>query len=288
MSKQTDIIDRAVNMSQHISLNWTQIVNCDNQDGWFPFWVSSFTVDVDEYVEGNGSLKVISCAPSSWPPSELTYGALDPSAWDWSKNDLIGFWFWANSSAKKYTFLLWNIHGNGVAYDFTYTKANTWQQITLPLSASVDLTKIDKFHIQVFEPSPPINITWKIDDVKVGKIELPSELSLKERNVQLNYKRINPARYEIDVNAGRPFTLVFSETYDPMWKAEIAGVKNKELEHFIVNGYANGWYVNRTGKYTIVLEYEAQKYFELGTIVSTVSAIALMAFLAASRFNQSK
>lgn len=95
----------------------------------------------------------------------------------------------------------------------------------------------------------------------------------------VTFQKINPTRYEIKVeNATKPFFLIFSESYDPGWKAyvdkntgfneiiaEYPDVRVKEAKqemsftptdvflftnplddkyHFITNGYANAWYIN--------------------------------------------
>lgn len=62
-------------------------------------------------------------------------------------------------------------------------------------------------------------------------------------------------------NATTPFYLVFRETYDPHWVASYSNASMISSEdHIAVNGFANAWYINRTGSYTITLYYTLQTY----------------------------
>ena len=60
-------------------------------------------------------------------------------------------------------------------------------------------------------------------------------------------------------NATTPYYLVFRETYDPHWAALYSnGIEVNHRDHIAVNGFANAWYMNKTGNYTITLYYTLQ------------------------------
>lgn len=62
-------------------------------------------------------------------------------------------------------------------------------------------------------------------------------------------------------NATTPFYLVFRETYDPHWAAYYEnGTQVNSSRHIAVNGFANAWYINEKGNYTITLYYTLQTY----------------------------
>ena len=83
------------------------------------------------------------------------------------------------------------------------------------------------------------------------------------------FRQINPTKYEIQIqNATAPFFLVFASTYDDYWTANVNGHSISSSKHFVVNGYANAWYIEKSGSYQIVLEYEPQKLFTYGSIIS--------------------
>ncbi|MGC9203235.1 MAG: alpha-(1-_3)-arabinofuranosyltransferase domain-containing protein, partial [Thermoproteota archaeon] len=94
------------------------------------------------------------------------------------------------------------------------------------------------------------------------------------------FKKVNPTKYVVYVNATKPLFLVLSESYNPQWRvfvednsvdfnriAEYSRVNEKELDysyeftpqdivylfrkpslnetyHFVANGYANAWYID--------------------------------------------
>ncbi len=69
-----------------------------------------------------------------------------------------------------------------------------------------------------------------------------------------------PTKVTVHVsNATTPYYLVFRETYDPQWAAFYSnGTEVDPRDHIAVNGFANAWYMNKTGNYTITLYYTLQ------------------------------
>jgi hypothetical protein len=127
------------------------------------------------------------------------------------------------------------------------------------------------------------------DQTEFIKATPTSTRYLKEQNFsevddyhpQIIFEKINPTKYVVKVvNASKPFYLIFSETYNPLWKvyvntdnirmnnpiARYSQVSVIELKHryeftffdikyhfsrqladkyhFVANGYANAWYID--------------------------------------------
>lgn len=78
----------------------------------------------------------------------------------------------------------------------------------------------------------------------------------------VNFSQENPTLLKIRVsNATTPFYLVFRETYDTHWQAYYQnGTVIPDRYHIEVNGFANAWYVDKPGNYTITLYYTLQTY----------------------------
>ena len=57
--------------------------------------------------------------------------------------------------------------------------------------------------------------------------------------------------------------LVFSQNYHPSWQAKISDDKKRinDDKHFKVNGFANGWLIDKEGDFRIELEYKTQKLY---------------------------
>jgi hypothetical protein len=140
--------------------------------------------------------------------------------------------------------------------------------------------------------------------------DLPASQVELAKPPAITFEKVNPTKYEVKVeNATKPFFLIFGENYNPQWRAyiedrepefneviasypqtnvkeanheqsftpeDISYLSTKSLEenyHFIVNGYANAWYINETGTFTITLEFWPQNLFYTGLAISIATLI---------------
>jgi len=201
----------------------------------------------------------------------------------------IRFWFKADSPHISRCYVtIKDIHGNCNIYDFSYKTPNIWQLITISLDnptlgwasvVSLDFSKISGIQWVIFSQVPQ-NVTWYLGEMEVGNIRLDATILSKLRDsmtneLTLQYDMVNPTKYIVRVNADRPFIMIFSESFNEEWKISVQD-SNKEFEHFIINFYANGWYIDKVGNFEIVLEYAPQKILNLGIAISTVTAIILI------------
>jgi hypothetical protein len=102
----------------------------------------------------------------------------------------------------------------------------------------------------------------------------------------LTYEKLSPTSYVVNLNSQGPFFLVLSETYDPNWSAQTNGLDIQK--HFVANGYANGWYVNQTGKLTITIEFPPQRLADIGAVVSVLTVILGATLLSKTRIKNSR
>jgi hypothetical protein len=92
----------------------------------------------------------------------------------------------------------------------------------------------------------------------------------------VTYDEVNPCKYIAHIDCTRPFLLVFSESYHLLWKAF---VDNKEISPIIVDSLVNGFFVNRTGNFDVVLYFTGQDFANIGLIISGGSIIILVIIL---------
>jgi hypothetical protein len=97
--------------------------------------------------------------------------------------------------------------------------------------------------------------------------------SNQQSRASVTYEEINPTKYTVNVNSSQPFYLIFSDSYDNGWIATVNGQQIPNQYHFVANGYANGWYLNKTGTYTVTLEFTPQNLFYAGVAISIISLI---------------
>jgi len=92
----------------------------------------------------------------------------------------------------------------------------------------------------------------------------------------LSYTKINPTRITATINATQPFILTVSEALDQSWTAYANGKQIKPASLYL--GLA-GFYINQTGQLEITIEYEPQKWFYYGSVVSVLTFLACLTYL---------
>ena len=123
------------------------------------------------------------------------------------------------------------------------------------------------------------------DNTKFNEANLPS----------INFKKINSTKYKVLIrNAKDSFLLVFNQSFHKDWRLYL--INNFEIaeeRHLLVNGYANGWFIDpkkicSLPKHAcsksldngfdleITAEYFPQKIFIVGAFISILSAIIIL------------
>jgi hypothetical protein len=120
------------------------------------------------------------------------------------------------------------------------------------------------------------------------------------------YKKVNPTKHELKIeNATEPFMISFAESYDPLWLAYASDAdsdnintadnykgnledSNKVFKISSIPLYSiiNGFYINKTGDYTLTIEYQPQKWFVEGSTVSIAAAFLSLSFLIVRRMGR--
>jgi hypothetical protein len=95
----------------------------------------------------------------------------------------------------------------------------------------------------------------------------------------IEYKKLNPTKITVKVNASQPFILAINEAHDQNWKAHLNGKTYDSIPIFSV---MNGFQINETGLLDVVIEYEPQNWFYIGCAISITTFLACTAYLAYS------
>jgi len=131
--------------------------------------------------------------------------------------------------------------------------------------------------IQEDEFMPGGSLLLLSDQLEAQQISaLPPNNSLNTNsteNVSVTYEKIDPTRYSVHVNASKPFYLVFSESFHKDWLAYADGQQVPNEHHYMANGYANSWYIDKKGSFTVTLEFWPQKLFYTGAAISITTFI---------------
>jgi hypothetical protein len=129
------------------------------------------------------------------------------------------------------------------------------------------------------------NIIW-VDNVKIASYTtllnttgldlIFPNMAQNQPATILNYTKINPTRITATINATQPFILAISEALDQSWKAYVNG---KQIENTPLYLGLRGFQINQTGLFEVTLEYEPQKWFYYGAIISGITFLACLTYL---------
>ncbi len=130
------------------------------------------------------------------------------------------------------------------------------------------------------------SVSWlnKIDIFeKIALYEVASyrdHLSMYPNGTINNWEMISPTRYRANITVENPpSSLVFSESFNNLWLAEIDG-NSIPSEKYL--GFLNSFAVNKKGNFEVEIEYKPQKYIWIGLLVTGISLISCLAILCAS------
>jgi hypothetical protein len=262
-------------------------ITCDDIIDWAPVYgtISLYT-DTHDKQEGNASLKISGISDVN---GKFRFAYDPPGTWDLREGTRLVLWLKTNLTGWScQRVIIRDVHGNARAWDFSI-QANQWAKLVFPIDVydyqdsgfdiSFDISAVDKIEI-TFEDSRKSNTSLivTVDDIHFDSLELtiPDFYEANKQPITCIFTKENPTKYVVHVNASEPFFLIFSESYHKDWVAYVDGKEVKD--HFMANGYANAWYINKTGVFDIVLEFWPQRLFYVGTTVSLTTLILCLLY----------
>lgn len=176
-------------------------------------------------------------------------------------------------------------HGEYVFYVSNGTF--NWKDIELSYAPRIENTTFLQITIwnghETDKPFP--NIIW-VDNVEIrgfvkelgtAKIQHVLETSADDLQAKvIEWRKLDPAKTVVEVNASEPFMLVVNEAYDPSWRAYVNGETYYPVPVFSV---MNGFLINKTGQLKILIEYEPQRWFYYALTVSVVTLLTCLVYL---------
>lgn len=107
-----------------------------------------------------------------------------------------------------------------------------------------------------------------------------TDYQYQQPNVILTYEQksfgnwADPTHFSIKGNSKEPYFLTFNENYNPAW--ELINSSGHTFNHYIVNYYANGYYVNNSENETLDLKFVKQNVYFNTIIISLGSLIIII------------
>jgi hypothetical protein len=186
------------------------------------------------------------------------------------------------SSSSKSSPLKWLYSNN------TYHLKRGTYELKIHSDSKTDLDSVILYSVDQISQnssSPHSRISDKNDNGSLAEVFSPQASTPAQI---VDYKKINPTKYVLNIkNATRPYTISFAESYDPLWIAysDNSNTQNDDNhESFKTSSIplysiVNGFFINKTGDYSLTIEYKAQGWFIQGAIVSLITVIIVMILL---------
>jgi hypothetical protein len=213
---------------------------------------------------------------------------------DTNWNYIEGLPWWISTSLEAYQFILSSQKSLFLEKSFgklDFYRNENWRPLHIYATSNALLVNggLDEMiqSIQRDDFIPGQSVLLLSDQLETQQIAaLPPNTLLfsnSTNNVSVTYEKINPTKYVVHINASEPFFLVFSESYHKDWVAYVDGQQVPNEYHFMANGYANSWYINKTGSYIITLEFWPQKLFYIGATISITSLILCILYISKNK-----
>ena len=120
-------------------------------------------------------------------------------------------------------------------------------------------------------------------------LEMSNKKNLpKRRQSGVKFSKINPTKYIVKLDSKKPNWLIFSESFNKGWKAYYGRVNwwqalwqkpVPEDKHFLVNGYANAWHIDKSRSREITLYFWPQTLFYICLIISGLTLFGCIGYL---------
>lgn len=130
------------------------------------------------------------------------------------------------------------------------------------------------------------NVKLETTSLVSSYLDQSSEPKLPTEQIVESYKRINPTTIQVTMRPGAGM-LVFNESFHKGWRAYLESDGTEITAHQVVNGFANGWWVDSSkfsspidGSYQITLRYEPQQSLYVGLAVMGSTALVVTIYLA--------
>jgi len=150
----------------------------------------------------------------------------------------------------------------------------------VPLSPPAEnLQKYEVGEVYLDKGRTDLYISSEAGQVLLDQLILTSPLPPEDPDVELSHTKVKSTRYDISVEAQEPFYLFFSERYHPFWKLSLPD--GTELKSYPGYSFGHLFFVDSTGDFEMTLEYENQKYYDVGLPISfsTIGLLLVLAFV---------
>ncbi|MEM2144744.1 MAG: hypothetical protein QW279_05250 [Candidatus Jordarchaeaceae archaeon] len=140
----------------------------------------------------------------------------------------------------------------------------------------------EKAIIAIYSTEIPVNFTViSRSAFSEYALIIPSEINIPNpeqiNSVQFVYSKINPTEYSVQINSSQPFYLSLTQLYDTNWKLYVNGKEIAYQNHYVGFGFSNVWLIDEIGYLNISIQFDPQKLFIAGALLSFSTVLILIA-----------
>lgn len=150
--------------------------------------------------------------------------------------------------------------------DPNLVKIDQWQEITNASEfGQLTLYRLDESIVrpEIFATTSLVefdSLEQALDKISTGEFDAAKSVFINAKkhmpvgggdtSISIEFEKTALNRFQVQVeNTTEPFILVLNHTYNNFWEARIDN--QKVDDHFLVNGFANGWLIEKIGDYKV-------------------------------------
>lgn len=133
-----------------------------------------------------------------------------------------------------------------------------------------------KFTLDDLRPATNQNLPELKNKMELTLVKMEKLKSNSSLLPHVNFQKTGRSKYLVNIQgAQQPFILVLEQSFQNGWKAKILQQNKDKIipEHLIVNGFENGWYLDKKGDFKVQIYYWPEKILFAGQIVSLLALV---------------
>ena len=237
-------------------------------------------LSLDNAHSRSGGLSLRSVYRFTDPSFDWLSLGVDATNIDFSQDDVIHLSFYSELAQPDIHLSLDLIERNGSRYDAILDAMDGikvgWNEVSFPISLlnlrysedennRLDLDQIERLEFGIGEDQ---NFDTPHEfEVYFNELSLVSQ----EIDTDIEYTKIRPGKYEVQVDSDKPSYLVLAESYHPNWVARHNG---QEVPSQMIYECLNSFRLE-AGDYEVTLEFVSSPARKAGNIISGISIVAL-------------
>ncbi len=157
--------------------------------------------------------------------------------------------------------------------DISLNPGSNYKYIYAPSKAATD----PRIYLCRYDANLPEKIDLSAHEIFTPAIYAIKNNVINQSASKITFNKIDPTSYSVKTDRLKSdMILIFNQTFSKLWvlSDDSGTILNN---HFVVDGYANGWLLKGDGQYNLTLNYRPQGLFKKGLVISTTTLLLMIA-----------